>query len=198
MSDQTDVIDAPEDETEDDYALRNEVVIAVLDAATAGHRDDLIGLLEPMHPADIADLLEQVGEDNRSLILGLAGDYIDGGILTEIDEDIRDEVIEALDPQVLAEAVRELESDDVVDLLEDLDEPQQAAIIEHLDMVDRIAVEQALSYPEFSAGRLMQREVVRAPEHWNVGDAIDSLRASEDHHLPEQFYHVILVDPKVH
>ncbi len=194
MSDQIDVIDAPEDETEDDYALRNEVVIAVLDAATAGHRDDLIGLLEPMHPADIADLLEQVGEDNRSLILGLAGDYIDGGILTEIDEDIRDEVIEALDPQVLAEAVRELESDDVVDLLEDLDEPQQAAIIEHLDMVDRIAVEQALSYPEFSAGRLMQRETVIAPEHWTVGDAIDHLRSQEE--LPEQFYHIILVDPR--
>ncbi|NND17483.1 MAG: magnesium transporter, partial [Silicimonas sp.] len=78
--------------------------------------------------------------------------------------------------------------------IEDLDEPQQEAILEVLDMVDRMAVEQALNYPEYSAGRLMQHEVVIAPEHWTVGDTIDHLRAPTD--LPDQFYHIILVDPR--
>ena len=194
MNDQVDSQNTPEDETEDDYALRNKVVVAAVDAAASGDRERLEEVLEPLHPADIADLLEQVDSEDRVSILALAGDYIDGEILSEIDEDIRDEVIEALEPEVLAAAVQELESDDVVDLIEDLDEPQQEAILEALDVVDRIAIEKALSYPEYSAGRLMQREVVIAPEHWTVGDTIDHLRAHDD--LPDQFYHVILVDPR--
>ncbi|MBT25523.1 MAG: magnesium transporter, partial [Rhodobacteraceae bacterium] len=88
------------------------------------------------------------------------------------------------------------DSDDVVDLVEDLDAPQQVAILDALEDADRVAVEQALSYPEFSAGRLMQREVVTAPEHWTVGDAIDFLRNAKE--LPDQFYHVTVVDPRMH
>ncbi|WP_413718354.1 magnesium transporter [Silicimonas sp. MF1-12-2] len=194
MNDQVETLEHAEDETEDDYALRNKVVLAAVEAADSGDRARLEEVLEPLHPADIADLLEQVGADSRTSILRLAGDYIDGEILSEIDEDIRDSVIEALEPEVLAAAVQELESDDVVDLIEDLDEPQQEAILDVLDMVDRIAVEKALSYPEYSAGRLMQREVVIAPEHWTVGDTIDHLRANAD--LPDQFYHIVLVDPR--
>jgi magnesium transporter len=105
-------------------------------------------------------------------------------------------VIAILTPQVLADAVRELDSDDVVDLLEDLDAPQQGAILDALEDADRVAVQQAMTYPEYSAGRLMQREVVMAPEHWTVGEAIDYLRNSED--LPDQFYHMVLVDPRLH
>ncbi len=194
MADQIDKRTSGEDETEDDYALRNQVVAAAIGATEAGDRAGLTAILEPLHPADIADLLEQVEADDRTAILQLAGDYIDGEILSEIDEDIRDEVVETLEPDVLAEAVRELESDDVVDILEDLEEPQQEAILDALDDIDRAAVEQALSYPEFSAGRLMQREIVVAPEHWTVGDAIDHLRAQDE--LPEQFYHVVMVDPR--
>jgi len=194
MTDQTETIDRAEDDTEDDYALRNRVVSAAISAAEDGDRERLLEVFEPLHPADIADLLEQVDTEDRMKILQLAGDYIDGEILSEIAEDIRDEVVETLEPTVLADAVRELESDDVVDIMEDLGDAQQEAVLEALDVVDRIAVEQALAYPEFSAGRLMQREVVISPEHWSVGDAIDHMRAQSD--LPEQFYHIVLVDPR--
>jgi len=111
-----------------------------------------------------------------------------------MDEGVREEVIAFLPREVLAEAVRDLESDDVVDLLEDLDAPQQQAILGALELADRVAVEASLSFPEYSAGRLMQTEVVAAPQHWNVGQVIDFLRGRDD--LPEQFYHVILVDPR--
>ena len=194
MNDRVEATATPEDETEDDYALRNRVVSAALEATAVGDRNALETVLEPLHPADIADLLEQVQPDKRAAILSLAGDYIDGEILSEIDEDIRDEVVDSLEPEVLAAAVQELESDDVVDLIEDLDSSKQEAVLDALENVDRVAVEQALSYPEESAGRLMQREVVTSPHHWSVGDAIDHLRASDD--LPEQFYHIVLVDPR--
>ncbi|MEM9707494.1 MAG: magnesium transporter [Pseudomonadota bacterium] len=183
-----------EEITEADYALDADLVPAVRDAVAAGDRDRIHDLFEPLHPADIADLLEQLKPAQRREVLGLAGDLIDGETLSEIDEGIREEVIESLPAEVLADAVRDLESDDVVDLVEDLDASQQEAILDALDRPDRAAVEAALSFPEFSAGRLMQTEVVAAPAHWNVGQAIDYLRAQED--LPEQFYHLILVDPK--
>jgi len=126
----------------------------------------------------------------------LGGREFDGEILSEIDEGIREEVVEALPPEILADAVRELESDDVVDLLEDIDEPEQRGLIlGALDQSERAAVEQAMSYPEHSAGRLMQREVVVAPMDWTVGQTIDFLRGAD--HLPDQFYHVILVDPRM-
>ena len=120
---------------------------------------------------------------------------MDGEVLSEVSEGIREEVIGFLPQKVLSEAVRDLESDDVVDILEDLEEAQQEAILDVLEDADRVVVEQSLSYPEDSAGRLMQREIVMGPEHWTVGEAIDYLRARED--LPEQFYHMILVDPRL-
>ncbi|MBY6135178.1 magnesium transporter [Nocardioides marinus] len=181
---------------EDAYELDRQLVSQVLAAVEQGDQQQLTELLEHLHAADIADLLEQVDSAERARLIRLYDREFDGEILSELDESIREEVIGMLAPAVLAEAVRELESDDVVDLLEDLEEPQQEAILEVLEVADRVAVEQSLSFPENSAGRLMQRAVVMAPEHWNVGQAIDFMRESDD--LPEQFYHVVLVDPRTH
>ena len=190
-----DTIDAVEGEA-DTYMLERKTIAAILYAVDAGDQAALTGLMEPLHAADIADLLEQLNTYDRRRLIELYGHEFDGDILSELQEGVREEVIALLRPDVLAEAVRDLDSDDVVDLLEDLDEPQQEAILDALEEPDRVAVEQALTYPEYSAGRLMQREVVAAPEHWTVGDAIDFLRSHED--LPDQFYHVVLVDPRMH
>lgn len=170
-------------------------VSAILDAVEARDTVRLSELLEPLHAADIADLLEQIGSTERRELLTLWSGEMDGEILSEIDDAIREEVIEYLPRNVLTEAVRGLDSDDVVDILEDLEDTQQEIILGALEDADRVAVEQAMSYPEYSAGRLMQRETVVAPEFWTVGDAIDFLRNEE--HLPDQFYHIMLIDPRV-
>ena len=168
----------------------------VLSALASGNRVDLTEVLEPLHPADIADIIEQLNTTDRARFIRLYDTEFYGDILSEIDEHIREEVISELKPDVLAEAVRDLESDDVVDIVEDLEEEQKETILSALDEGDRVAVQSLLSYPEQSAGRLMQREVVMAPEHWSVGMAIDFLR--NDANLPEQFYHIVLVDPRLH
>lgn len=189
-------LDAPEAEREDDaYVLDKHDVARIIQAVDQGDQKRLLQEMAPLHPADIADLLEQISAFDRRRLIALYGAEFDGELLSELDESIREEVINLLQPEVLAEAVRDLESDDVVDLVEDLEEDQQEAILEALEDSDRAAVEHSLTYPEFSAGRLMQREVVMAPEHWNVGETIDYLRDQDD--LPEQFYHVILVDPRL-
>jgi len=190
-----DEIEVEHDRDEDAYILDKRDVLAILEAVESHDAMLLTELMAPLHAADIADLLEQIDEDERRALVQLYGREFDGNILSELDDGIRDEVIQYLHPEVLAEAVRDLESDDVVDLLEDLDQQLQQAVLGALEDADRVAVEQAMSYPEYSAGRLMQREVVMGPDHWTVGEAIDFLRASED--LPSEFYHLILVNPRL-
>lgn len=190
------VLDREDGEADTDaYVLDKKAVARIIYSVDNDDRPLLLDELEPLHPADIADLLEQISAFDRRRLIELYGQEFDGDILAELDESIREEVIDNLRPEVLAEAVRDLESDDVVDLLEDLEGPRHGAILDALDDSDRAAVEQSLTYPENTAGRLMQREVVMAPEHWNVGEAIDYLRDQDD--LPEQFYHVTLVDPRL-
>jgi len=184
-----DVVEVLDDITPEQW----QVIRAAIAAEDAGA---LKTALEPVHPADIADLLEQLDADQRATFLRLYAAEFEGEILSEIDESIREEVIEVLPPEVLAEAVRELDSDDLVDILEDLGQSGRDFILHSLESEDRAAVQSAMARPEGSAGRLMQSETVTAPEHLSVGEMIDYLRSAE--WLPDQFYHIILVDTEGH
>lgn len=183
-------------EADDAYALDAGIVADILDAVRASDRRRLIEHLDPLHVADIADLLEQVRPSEREALIDLWGKDFDGEVLAEAEEGVRDALIEELEPEVLSEAVKDLETDDVVYLVEDLEEPTKERILDALDEADRAAVLSSLEYPEDTAGRMMQRSFVMAPTHWNVGNAIDYMRASDD--LPEQFYDVMIVDPRMH
>ncbi len=196
MTDLDHQIPCEKEQEEGAYSLDQRLVAAALDAVDVGDRQRLINLMDPLHAADIADILEQINSFDRRRLVLLYDRKFDGEILSELDEAIREEIISVLTTDVLAGAFRDLESDDIVDIVEDLDEPQQEAILGQLEVADRVAVEKSLSYPEFSAGRLMQRETVFVPQHWAVGETIDFLRHADE--LPEQFYHVILVDPRLH
>ena len=189
----TEEIDIPEED--EAFGITDKFVSDIMDAVEANAEETVSELLEPLHPADVAHLIEQLDGKDRKEFLRVWPGGIDGEIISELDDNLREEVIDTLDQAELAEAVRDLDSDDVVDLIEDLDDEQTEAVLEALDDTDRALVEQALAYPEESAGRHMQVELVRGPEHWTVGDAIDFLRS--DVELPDQFYHIILVDPRM-
>ncbi len=192
----TETVEIDPEVPQDAYDLNAATVDGILAAVELGAKARLHQLLEPLHEADIADLLEQITPVERRKFLTTWGMDLDGAVLHELEEGVRDEILELLDHTVLANAVQEMETDDVVYLVEDLEGADQERVLEALDDADRVAVEAALQYPEDTAGRLMSREMVTAPEHWTVGDAIDHMRASED--LPEDFYKVILVDPAMH
>ncbi|MBR2655657.1 magnesium transporter [Yoonia sp.] len=187
--------DHDDDFEEEAFGITDRLVSEVLEAVENDDAARVDALLDPLHPADIAHLIEQIDRKERRDLLTLWKGGIDGDILSELDESLREEIIGQLNPGELADALRDLDSDDVVDLVEYLDEDQQGVVLDALDATDRMVVEQALSYPEESAGRHMQSELVRAPEHWTVGEAIDYLRS--DVVLPDQFYHIILVDPRL-
>ncbi|MGB5092463.1 MAG: magnesium transporter [Parvibaculum sp.] len=174
-------------------ALTPGFVRSVLDAVDRADAVEVKRLVVELRPADMAELLELLRQDERHDLIDMLGADFDTEVLSELDESVRDDVLERLDPKDIAAALTEMDSDDAVYLLEDLDEKDQREILDQLPASDRAAIEQSLDYPEYSAGRLMQRELVAVPPFWDVGQTIDYLREAET--LPDAFYEIFVVDP---
>ena len=182
--------------TDEESRLRPEFVERVLDAVDDGDDETARALVEPLHPADVADLIELAARDEREgLVKALAG-IVSPDVLAEMNEHVREGLLDELEPQQVADIAGQLETDDAVALIEDLDRDEQEAVLRAMEPDDRAAVEEALSYPEESAGRLMQRDVCAVPEHWKVGQVIDYLRATDE--LPDDFWEVFVVGPSHH
>ncbi|HUS55030.1 MAG TPA: magnesium transporter [Thermohalobaculum sp.] len=182
-----------EEEREDDFGLDPELVAAVIESVDAGDRVGVLSLIADLHVADLADLTEQIHSEHRRRFIELVWADIDHEILIEVEEGVRDEILSFLAPEHLAETIRDLDSDDAVYLLGDLEENTRRRVMEALEPADHAAVTKALTYPEYSAGRLMQSDFVKAPPFWTVGQMIDFVRAADD--LPDEFYDVYVVDP---
>src|SRR5947209_1126441 len=200
MSESEHIADAPPADSEpvvdEEDRLRPEFVDRVLDAVDAGDDETARKLVQPLHPADIADLIELAHRDEREgLVKALAG-IISPDVLAEMNDYVREGLLDEMEPQQVADIAGQLDTDDAVALIEDLDRDEQQAVLRAMEPDDRAAVEEALSYPEDSAGRLMQREVCCVAEHWKVGQVIDYLRSTSD--LPTDFWEVFVVSPSHH
>src|SRR5690606_25931117 len=167
-------------------------VDSVVEALESGDQGRAYDLVEPLHPADIADLFELLDPERRRRLAAAITDLLTGEVIAELNDYVRDDMIEALPPEALAEIAEQLETDDAVQLIEDLEPAEQAAVLAEMEPEDRAAIESALSYPDESAGRLMQRELVAVPEHLTVGDLIDYLRERDE--LTTEFWEVFIVD----
>ena len=193
---ETDISTLPETEPtqlDKDDRLKPEFVRAVLDAVEAGDGERARELVEPLHPADIADLFELTPGDERAALAKAITDLLDGEVFAEMNDYVREDLIDALEPHEVADIAAELDTDDAVAIIEDMDAEDQREVLRAMEPDDRAAIEEALSYPEETAGRLMQRDLVAVPEHWTVGDVIDYLRADDE--LTTDFWEVFVVDP---
>jgi magnesium transporter len=184
----------PKGEPEAPVGLSEALVRTVEDALEEGAVERAADLTAALHAADQADLLEQLGHEERTTLVAELKPNLDPELLIHLDETVREEVLEQLSPEETGAAIAQLDTDDAIEVLGDLDETEQIAILQTLPMPERAAVEQGLTYPEDSAGRLMQRELVVAPEFWTVGQTIDYLRAKPD--LPDDFYDIYIVNPR--
>ncbi|GAA4708750.1 magnesium transporter [Sphingomonas lutea] len=176
--------------------LRPEFVARVLDAVAAGDVATARDLVEPLHPADVADLIELARADERDGLVAALANLVDADVYAELNDFVREDLLDEMEPQQVADIAGQLETDDAVALIEDLDADDQQAVLERMEPDDRAAVEEALGYPEESAGRLMQRDVCAVPQHWNVGKVIDYLRSTAE--LPDDFWEVFVVSPDHH
>ena len=179
-----------------DDRLRPDFVAKVLDAVEAGDNDTARALVEPLHPADVADLIELAAADEREgLVAALAG-IVDADVYAELNEHVRETLIDEMDARQVADLAGQLDTDDAVAIIEDLDRDEQQAVLSAMEPDDRAAVEEALTYAEETAGRLMQRDLIAVPEHWTVGKVIDYLRSSDE--LADDFWEVFVVSPNHH
>jgi magnesium transporter len=176
--------------------LRPEFVSKVLDAVDEGDDETARRLVQPLHPADVADLIELARADERDGLVRALAAIVSPDVLAELNDYVREDLLDELEPQQVADIAGQLETDDAVALIEDLDAEEQQAVLERMEPDDRAAVEEALAYPEETAGRLMQRDVCAVPEHWNVGQVIDYLRSTAQ--LPDDFWEVFVVSPTHH
>ncbi len=176
------------------YGLTPVVENTIINAISNKNARSLKKLIEPLHPADQADMLERLTDEQISDFLGLLGKSLDPEVLVYLDLNVQEKVIDFIGPKALAKAIPELHSDDAVEILQELEEADRNVIIKQLPKSDRILVEEALSFPESSAGRLMQREFLAFPGNWTVGQTIDHMR-DQPQDNEDNFYSVYIVDP---
>ncbi len=181
---------------EEVFAINDELVLAVREAIDSGGLDHVQEIAATLHSADVADLIQLVGPDRRARLVEALRLHLDPDILTELDDRVRSDVIEQLGPEETATAIADLETDEAVQVLEQLDDATQSSVLTAIPAAERQPIEESLAYPEDSAARLMQRDLVAVPDFWSIGRTIDFMRGSDD--LPEEFYEIFVVDPAYH
>jgi magnesium transporter len=192
MQDEAGEVDLRDEEGE----IRPEFLHAVVAALDAGEAAKLRDLALPLHEADLADLIELLRPEQRTMLIATLGEDFDAATLPELDEAVRDQLLETMPSEQVAEALQQLDSDDAVYVIEDLDKEEQTDILAKLPHFERLALERSLEYPEDSAGRIMQTDLIAVPPFWSVGQTIDYMREAED--LPDRFYELFVVDPAYH
>ena len=178
---------------DEDGAVRAGFVERVAQAIATENSATLRELIGDLHQADVGDLIEALDPELRPRLVKLMGHDFDFSALTEVDDTVREEILDELPPAAVAEGVRELDSDDAVAILADLPKEEQTEILEQLPPPERVALARSLFYPENSAGRRMQTEFTAVPPVWTVGRTIDYLRETPD--LPDRFWEIYVVDP---
>ena len=181
---------------EESYSLKEKIVEAVSDALAAEDPQRVKQILETLHYSDVADLVERLALEDRDALLDIIKRDFDPEILHELDEELRDDIAKKLGLSNVAAAVSELDSDDAVSVVEELADNEQKQLLAAMPAEDRAVIRDALAYPEDSAGRLMQRELVEVPPDWTVGETIDFMRRTADDEfedLPEVFYDIFVV-----
>lgn len=164
----------------------------LLEALQQGSLDDIRRLLANLHPADIAHLLEGTPLDQRLVAWELVQAPIQGEILLEVSEGVRDDLIEAMDSHAVVDAVRHLDTDDIADLLPDLPDEVVAEILFTLDREDRQRLDAVLSYPQDTAGGLMNLDMVTVRDSVSLEVVLRYLRRRGN--LPESTNKLFVVD----
>jgi magnesium transporter len=169
-----------------------ELVRHVETALAEDKADEVRALLGELSATGQATVLEQLSEPEREKLVGILKRDLDPEALTELDEEVLEGVLDQLDSKDIAAAARELETDDAATLLDELPEEERQEVLAELPPAERAEIESALAYPEGTAGRLMQRSLVKVPDDWTVGQVIDHCREATD--LPEDVYDIFVVD----
>ncbi|MEM1307458.1 MAG: magnesium transporter, partial [Pseudomonadota bacterium] len=179
--------------TDDTDVVTNELMRNIEGALEDGQTADVQALVDGFQPADVADVLEALDDDSRVPFITALGQGFNYDAFSELDESVRDDLTEQLPNSFLAKAISELDSDDAAYVLDGLDDDDRDDVLKQVPIGDRAALMRNLEYPEETAGRIMQADLVAVPPFWTVGKVIDHARETDD--LPDTFSEVYVVDP---
>ncbi|MCB1529923.1 MAG: magnesium transporter [Rhodospirillales bacterium] len=189
--------ETPPAEAIDEIGLSDETIAEIIDELHEEQTEELTAHIHDLSIADTSDLLHKVNEEDRNALLQKYAQDFDPNVFSELDSELQRAALSEMPAEKVAYIISALESDDALDIIETLDPAFQKEILRKLSRQDRIAIEEGLTFPEESAGRLMQREYVAIPQFWTVGKTIDYLRAAAEE-LPEDFLDLIVIDPAYH
>jgi magnesium transporter len=177
--------------------LSDDSIREIEDAIDSNVQDEHVDLVNDLNIPDTAELLQKLSKDDRQALIDNKETIIDPQVFSYLDDNLTRSILSQMTAKQVAVILKDLDSDDALNLIENLDKNFQQEIIRKLSAKMRVAIEEGLTFPEDSAGRLMQREYVAVPQFWTVGKVIDYLRAAADD-LPSEFYDIIVIDPAYH
>ena len=174
------------------FEFNKEYLKVVTNKITNNDAQFITNSFNEMHPADAADIIEHLSQNDRENLIKLNNFNIDPEVFVELNESVQSEIIAYLSSDSIVKLLTNLESDDAIAILENVDEKDKNDILSSLPPKDRFALLESLSYPEDTAARIMQRDFTAIPSNWSVGQTIDYLRENKD--LPEEFLEIFIVD----
>lgn len=186
-----------EEMAEEGFSLSDMRIADIRVAIQEDDSETLRTLLYDLSEADMADLFQKIDENTRHDFLEKFSNILDPYVFLHLDPELRERILSDMPPVQVARIISDLDSDDALEMIVHLDDDFQKQVLQKLSAKNRLAIEEGLSYPEDSAGRLMQREYVAIPQFWTVGKTIDYLRAAAEE-LPDEFYDLIVIDPSYH
>ena len=159
------------------FQLNDEILSQFKSDIEQRNADALKKRADEYHYADLAEIVDELSIDEGIYLIKLLDSEKTSDVLTEVDEDIRESILELLSIKEIAEEVEELDSDDAVDLIAELPEARQAAVIAQIEDYGRVQdIQELLAYDEDSAGGLMAKELVKVNENWTVTKCVREMR----------------------
>ncbi|MEJ2634494.1 MAG: magnesium transporter [Calditrichia bacterium] len=151
-----------------------------------------LNILADLHPADISEIMSHLDEEERRALFNLIPSELASEVLVELEENVKEDVLEGMDAAKIAEMVVEMDSDDAADLVSELPVEQASEVLDKIKEEDSEEIQELLLYPEDTAGGLMAKEYVAVNVNSSVQQAIEEIRRM--HHDVEDLYHCFVID----
>ena len=155
-------------------------ISSLTESITEGLPSKARSVMQAMHPAEVADALEALPPSKRRLLWDLVNPEIDGDVLLEVHDEVRDQLVQEMDISELQAATEQLDVDDMADLIQALPEELTSHVLAGIGRQDRARLEQLLEYPEDSAGGLMNLDTITVQDDVTLEVVLQDLRARGD------------------
>jgi magnesium transporter len=173
--------------------IKEQTTLVTLKELISRNREfDIIDLFSDMHPADIADLIDDLEEEDRLHLFSLLDVDKASDVILELSDTSREQIIEDLSNEQLTDIIEEMESDDAADFIAELSDAQAKAVLEAIEPEDSQEVQELLKYADDTAGGIMQSELVSVKKQATINDAFQAVVDANDD--IENIHNIFVVD----